>query len=88
MDPEEYINRVVLFLEALIGVFGSKGAWPKKGQEQGTMNEKFGSLGAHEFVWKIILKNLHLSVKFLALSNDCKDSPFLNFNATYSSNVF
>ena len=35
--------------EALIGVFGSKGAWPKKGREQGSMNEKFGSLGAHEF---------------------------------------
>ena len=34
--------------EALIGVFGSKGAWPKKGREQGSMNEKFGSLGAHE----------------------------------------
>ena len=60
--------------EALIGVFGSKGAWPKKGREQGSMNEKFGSLGAQEFFWEIILKILCLSVKFLALSNDCKDS--------------
>ena len=73
--------------EALIGVLGSKGGWPKKGREQGSMNEQFGSLGAHEFFWEIILKILCLSVKFLALSNDCKDSPFLTINAIYSSNV-
>ena len=73
--------------EALIGVFGSKGAWPKKGREQGSMNKKFGSLGAHEFFWEVILKILCLSVKFLGLSNDCKDSPFLTINAIYSSNL-
>ena len=33
------------------------------------------------------MKILCLSVKFLALSNDCKDSPFLTINAIYSSNV-
>ena len=37
--------------EALIGVFGSKGALPKKGREQGSMKEKFGSLGAHDFIF-------------------------------------
>ena len=73
--------------EALIGVFGSKGAWPKKGREQGSMNERLGSLGAQEFFWEIILKILCFSVKFLALSNDCKDSPFLTINAICSSNV-
>ena len=50
------------------------------------------SLGAWEhidFFWEIILKILCLSVKFLALSNDCnKDSPFLTINAIYSSNVY
>ena len=38
--------------EALIGVFGSTGAWPKKGREQGSMNSKFGSLGARDFLGK------------------------------------
>ena len=52
------------------------------------MNEKFGSLGAHEFFWEVLLKILYLSVKFLALSNDCKDSLFLTINAIYSSNVY
>ena len=33
------------------------------------------------------MKILCLSVKFLALSNDCKDSPSLTINAIYSSNV-
>ena len=49
------------------------------------------SLGAWEhidFFWEIILKILCLSVKFLALSNDCKDSPLLTINAIYSSNVY
>ena len=50
------------------------------------------SLGAWEhidfFFWEIILKILCLSVKFLALSNDCKDSPSLTINAIYSSNVY
>ena len=48
------------------------------------------SLGAWEhrkFFWEIILKILCLSVKFLALSNDCKDSPFLTINAIYSNNI-
>ena len=48
------------------------------------------SLGAWEhmnFFWEIILKILCLSVKFLALSDDCKDSPFLTINAIYFSNV-
>ena len=37
--------------------------------------------------WEIILKILCLSVKFLALANYCKDSPFMTINAIYSSNV-
>ena len=76
-------------IEALIGVFGNKGARSKRGREQESMNEKFRSLGAHEFFfWAIIFKILCLSVKFLALSNDCKDSPFLIINAIHSSNVY
>ena len=40
--------------EALTGVFGSKGAWPKKGLEQESMNRNFESLGTHEFFKEII----------------------------------
>ena len=49
------------------------------------MNEKFGSLEAQRFFWEIILKILCLSVKFLTLSNDCKDSPFYNRAGTSGS---
>ena len=72
--PRGHLKIEIRTTEALIGVFGSKGAWPKKGREQGSMNEKFGSLGAHEFFWEVILKIL--------------DSPFLTINAVYSSNVY
>ena len=39
-------KRLKCATEALIGVFGSKGAWPKMGREQGSMNRKLRSLGA------------------------------------------
>ena len=45
------------------------------------MNEKFGSLGAHEF----FLGNHFEGFKFLALSYDCNDCPFLTSEGTVSN---
>ena len=47
------------------------------------MNRKFGSFRVHES-----LKILCLSVKFLALPDNCKRSPFLPINEVYSNIVY